>query len=81
MTIGLFPEFPNAEIWQIGNGSLAGSYLALIDGRKRIQAETIAKLISYFDLSTDPDFMEEYSSALNLPGKAELFPTIYGRYV
>ncbi|WP_290898348.1 ASKHA domain-containing protein [Ferroglobus sp.] len=81
VTIGLFPEFPKAEVRQIGNGSLAGCYLALTNQKKRFLAETIARLVSYFDLSTDPDFMEEYNAALNLPGKPELFPTIYARYV
>ncbi|WP_456371010.1 ASKHA domain-containing protein [Geoglobus sp.] len=33
--IGLFPELPNAEVRQIGNGSLAGAYLALTSRKKR----------------------------------------------
>ncbi|WP_048093431.1 ASKHA domain-containing protein [Geoglobus acetivorans] len=81
ITIGLFPELPNAEVKQIGNGSLAGAYLALTSQKKRNLAETMAKLMTYFDLSTDADFMDEYNAALSLPGKPELFPTIYDRYV
>ncbi len=81
ITIGLFPELPNAEVKQIGNGSLAGAYLALTSRKKRDLAETMAKLMTYFDLSTDADFMEEYNAALALPGKYELFPTIYPKYV
>ncbi len=81
VTIGLFPEMPKAKIHQIGNGSLAGAYLTLTSMRKRRIAETMAKLMTYFDLSTDADFMEEYSAALMLPGRAELFPTIYQKYV
>lgn len=79
--IGLFPELPNAEVKQIGNGSLAGAYLALTSKKKRQLAETMAKLMTYFDLSTDANFMEEYNAALALPGKYELFPTIYSKYV
>ncbi len=79
--IGLFPELPNAEVRQIGNGSLAGAYLALTSRKKRQLAETMAKLMTYFDLSTDANFMEEYNAALALPGRYELFPTIYSRYV
>ncbi len=81
VTIGLFPELPNAEVKQIGNGSLAGAYLALTSKKKRDLAETMAKLVTYFDLSTDPDFMEEYNAAIALPGKYELFPTVYPKYV
>ncbi len=80
-TIGLFPEMPEADVHQIGNGALAGAYLALTSTRKRKLAETMARLMTYFDLSTDADFMEEYNAALMLPGRAELFPTIYHKYV
>ncbi|AGK60198.1 Uncharacterized metal-binding protein [Archaeoglobus sulfaticallidus PM70-1] len=79
--IGLFPEFPNAEVVQIGNGSLAGAYMAMTSERKRKIVERIARVFTYFDLSTDPNFMEEYNSALSLPGNPELFPTIYKKYV
>ncbi|RLI76114.1 ferredoxin [Archaeoglobales archaeon] len=80
-TIGLFPELPNAKVFQIGNGSLAGAYLVLTSKRKRMLAETMAKIMTYFDLSTDADFMDEYIAARTLPGKAELFPNIYAEYV
>jgi len=74
-TIGIFPEFPNAKITQIGNGSVAGAYLALISLKKREEAEQIAETMTYYDLTVDPDFMEEYSAAFSIPGRAELFPS------
>ena len=80
-TIGLFPEFPNAEVLQIGNGALAGAYIALTSESKRKLTEKIAKIMTYFDLSTDPNFMEEYNAALSIPGNPQLFPTIYSKYV
>jgi uncharacterized 2Fe-2S/4Fe-4S cluster protein (DUF4445 family) len=80
-TIGLFPEFPNAEVIQIGNGAVAGAYIALTSESKRRLATKIARIMTYFDLSTDPNFMEEYNAALSIPGNPELFPTIYPRYV
>uniref|UniRef100_A0A7C3MB76 DUF4445 domain-containing protein n=1 Tax=Archaeoglobus fulgidus TaxID=2234 RepID=A0A7C3MB76_ARCFL len=80
VTIGLFPEM-RAKVHQIGNGSLAGAYLVLTNTRKRMLAETIANMFAYFDLSTDADFIDEYRAALMLPGKPELFPKIYSKYV
>lgn len=80
VTIGLFPEM-KAKVRQIGNGSLAGAYLALTSQRKRKLADTLANVFAYFDLSTDADFIDEYRSALALPGKPELFPSIYSKYV
>jgi uncharacterized 2Fe-2S/4Fe-4S cluster protein (DUF4445 family) len=79
LRIGIFPEFPNARISQIGNGSAAGAYLALISRKKREEARDIARKMGYIDLLTDLDFMEEYREALYIPGKKELFPTSYAK--
>ena len=75
IAIGLIPEFPNAEIRYIGNGSLAGAYLALVSTKYRDEAEFIAKSLAYYDLMKDMDFMDEYLAGFVLPGKKELFPT------
>jgi len=74
--IGIFPEFPNAKIVQIGNGSVAGAYLSLVSVKKRRDAEQVAENTTYYDLTVDPDFMEEYSAAFNIPGKPEFFPSL-----
>lgn len=75
IAIGLLPEFPKAQITYLGNGSVAGAYLALVSRRQRDKAREIASLMAYFDLLKDADFMDEYTSAYMLPGKRELFPT------
>jgi len=75
-TIGIFPEFPNAKTLQIGNGSVAGAYLALLSAKKRKEAEQIAQTMTYYDLTVDPDFMEEYSAAFSIPGRPEFFPSL-----
>ena len=36
---------------------------------------------AYFDLSTDADFVDEYRAALMLPGRPELFPEVYSKYI
>jgi uncharacterized 2Fe-2S/4Fe-4S cluster protein (DUF4445 family) len=75
MAIGLLPEFPRARVTYLGNGSVAGAYLALVSRKRREKASEIASLIAYFDLLKDADFMDEYTAAYSLPGKRELFPT------
>jgi len=76
VTIGVFPEFPRANIVRLGNGSIAGAYLGLISMRERAKAVEIAKTMTYWDLVDDPLFTDEYYEALRLPGKVELFPTV-----
>jgi len=75
--IGALPEFPKAQVTQLGNGSLAGAYLTLLSMKKRKEAEEIAEKMFYIDLLLDNDFFREYEAALYIPGKRELFPTIY----
>lgn len=74
VTIGIFPDFENARVVQLGNGAIAGAYLALMSVEKREEAVEIAETMTYYDLTADPDFMDEYSAAFFLPGKPELFP-------
>jgi uncharacterized 2Fe-2S/4Fe-4S cluster protein (DUF4445 family) len=75
MAVGLLPEFPKAQMKFLGNGSVAGAYLALVSQKQREKAGEIAGLMTYFDLLKDADFMDEYTAAYMLPGKRELFPT------
>jgi len=74
---GIFPEFPNAEVRPIGNGSIAGAYAALLSVEKRKKAEEIAQKMFYVDLLVDPMFSEAYSESIYIPGSKEFFPT-YG---
>ncbi|PCN50425.1 ferredoxin [Candidatus Geothermarchaeota archaeon ex4572_27] len=75
MAIGLIPEFTRAKITYIGNGSVGGAYLTLVSRRYREDAVKVAKMITYYDLLKDADFMDEYLAGFVLPGKKELFPT------
>jgi uncharacterized 2Fe-2S/4Fe-4S cluster protein (DUF4445 family) len=73
--LGIFPEFPNAKIRPIGNGSLSGAYTTLLSMKKRDHANAIAKNILYIDLLADVMFAETYSEAIYIPGPKELFPS------
>jgi len=77
---GIFPEFPNAKFHPIGNGSLSGAYATLISMKKREEAKVIAEKMVYIDLLIDTDFIEEYSSAIYIPGKREFYPTYYSQH-
>ncbi len=73
--LGIFPEFPNAKVHPIGNGSLSGAYATLMSMAKRREARDIAERTVYIDLLVDTEFIEEYSRALYLPGAKEYFPS------
>jgi uncharacterized 2Fe-2S/4Fe-4S cluster protein (DUF4445 family) len=73
--LGIFPEFPNAKIKPIGNGSISGAYATLLSMKKREQAKAIAENMIYIDLLEDVMFAETYQEAIYIPGKKELFPS------
>jgi len=73
--LGIFPEFPNAKICPIGNGSLSGAYATLLSVKKRDHANAIAKNMLYVDLLSDVMFSETYSESIYIPGPKELFPS------
>jgi uncharacterized 2Fe-2S/4Fe-4S cluster protein (DUF4445 family) len=73
--LGIFPEFPNAKIRPIGNGSLSGAYATLLSMKKRGHANAIAQKMLYIDLLADVMFAETYSEAIYIPGPKELFPS------
>jgi len=74
VNFGIIPGFPSAEFHAIGNGSLSGAYAALMSARCRAEADRAAEMMVYIDLLVDTDFIEEYSAALYIPGRPELFP-------
>jgi uncharacterized 2Fe-2S/4Fe-4S cluster protein (DUF4445 family) len=73
--LGILPEFPNANVHPIGNGSLSGAYATLMSLEKRKEASEVAKKMVYIDLLVDIEFIEEYSKALYIPGDKEYFPS------
>jgi len=73
--LGIFPEFPNAKIRPIGNGSLSGAYTTLLSMKKQDHANAIAQNMLYVDLLTDVVFAEKYSESIYIPGPKELFPS------
>ncbi len=73
---GILPRFPSASVHTIGNGSLSGAYACLLSTRNRAEAESLAHHMVYIDLMVDTAFAEEYSAALYIPGRPDLFPSL-----
>ena len=65
--IGLLPDLERSKFVYIGNSSLAGSLQILLSSQAMSVAEEIASKITYFELSIDQGYMEEYSQALFFP--------------
>lgn len=74
---GLLPDLPLERFRFIGNSSLAGARMALLSNHAFEKAYEIAQKMTYFELSVNPDFMNEFIAALFLPHTdQQLFPSV-----
>jgi uncharacterized 2Fe-2S/4Fe-4S cluster protein (DUF4445 family) len=75
--IGLLPDLPPDRFQFIGNGSVQGAKMMLLSRDALEEAEALAARMTYVELSNDPKFMNEYTSALFLPHtNMEKFPSV-----
>lgn len=65
--IGLLPDMPWEKFHFLGNTSIQGAYLALLDTQQRERIKEIANRMTYIELSADNKFYEAFTSALFLP--------------
>jgi uncharacterized 2Fe-2S/4Fe-4S cluster protein (DUF4445 family) len=65
--IGLLPDMTWDHFHFLGNTSVRGAYLALLDRQARDRIRAIASRMTYVELSADNTFFEAFTSALFLP--------------
>lgn len=65
--IGLLPDLDVSRFIFVGNSSLAGARSILLSHEAMKKADEIAKKITYFELSVEPKYMDEYMAALFFP--------------
>lgn len=79
--IGLLPDMPWERFHFLGNTSVRGAYLALLDRRRRARISDIAGRMTYVELSADNAFYDAFTSALFLPHTdLNRFPTVRDKF-
>jgi len=77
ITIGLFPDVDRNKYYYLGNTSFYGTYLILLSEKNKELVEKASEKMTYIELNTEPDYMNEYSASLFLPHtNMALFPSI-----
>jgi len=71
ITIGMLPALPVERYRVVGNASLAGAFLALVDRGAWEEFHRIAARPRVIELNKDPDFEDEYAFAMFLPNMLE----------
>ncbi len=67
VNIGMLPDIPRDRIVLTGNASLKGASMILIDSSLIKEVETIQSLITYRQMSEDPDLLNILQGALFIP--------------
>jgi len=65
--IGLLPDTDRSRYEFIGNSSLAGARMSLLSRDAFMNAHEVYKNITYVDLSSEPNYMDEYVASLFFP--------------
>lgn len=77
ITIGMLPDLPRETYSAIGNSSLEGACLLLVDRGVLTRAEALRDRITYLELNVNQAFMNRFSGAKFIPHTDPgLFPTV-----
>lgn len=76
MILGLIPDCNLSAVRGVGNAAGDGARIALLNMDKRGEAEDIARNIRYIETAVHPEFQEEFVAALDIPHKADAFPSL-----
>jgi uncharacterized 2Fe-2S/4Fe-4S cluster protein (DUF4445 family) len=80
IAIGLMPDLPRERFQFVGNGSLMGATLLAFSRDLLEEERRVADMMTNFELSETPGFMDQYIAALFLPHTQEdYFPTVIER--
>ncbi|MBU0483773.1 MAG: DUF4445 domain-containing protein [Proteobacteria bacterium] len=75
--IGLLPDIAREKFYYLGNASLTGCQISLIDHKRFRERTEVSKLMTNMELAENPKFMNHYMAALFLPHTdMSLFPTV-----
>ncbi|MBI9046951.1 MAG: DUF4445 domain-containing protein [Anaerolineaceae bacterium] len=69
ITMGLFPDLPNAVYKQVGNAAVMGARKILLSKSARQQAIQIQQKTKYLELTTSPKFRRTFALGMLFPDK------------
>ena len=80
MIIGLLPEIDPDRVTYVGNASLMGARMAALTNRIRQEVVAVTDMMTNFELSETPSYMDHYVAALFLPHTdMNRFPNVKAR--
>lgn len=78
MILGLIPDCDLERVYAVGNAAGDGARIALLNRRKRREAQEISHWVRYIETAVDPYFQDEFVGAIHLPHASDSFPHLNG---
>ena len=78
LVMGLFPDCEIEMIEGIGNAAGDGCRAALLNVKKRVEANWCSRNVEYIELTVESSFQQEFMGAMQLPHMTDKFPHLKG---
>ncbi len=78
LIMGLFPDCPVDKIVAVGNAAGDGCRAALLDRKKREEANWVSRHVEYIELTVEGDFEKQFMQAMQIPHMKDQFEHLEG---
>ena len=78
LVMGLFPDCEIERIHGVGNAAGDGCRAALLNKKKRDEANWCARNVQYLELTVEPTFQKDFMEAMQIPHMTDEFPHLEG---
>jgi uncharacterized 2Fe-2S/4Fe-4S cluster protein (DUF4445 family) len=78
LIMGLFPDCEIDKIQGVGNAAGDGCRAALLNRKKRVEANWCSRNVEYIELTVEKDFQQQFMEAMQLPHMTDEFPHLKG---
>lgn len=78
LIMGLFPDCEIEMIQSVGNAAGDGCRAALLNTKKRVEANWCSRNVEYIELTVEPNFQKDFMEAMQLPHMTDAFPHLRG---
>ena len=78
LVMGLFPDCEIDMIESVGNAAGDGCRAALLNIKKRVEANWCSRNVEYIELTVEQSFQQDFMEAMQLPHMTDEFPHLEG---
>jgi uncharacterized 2Fe-2S/4Fe-4S cluster protein (DUF4445 family) len=78
LIMGLFPDCEIEKVLSVGNAAGDGCRAALLNRKKRDEANWVSRNVEYIELTVEEDFQKQFMECMQIPHMVDEFPHLEG---